>query len=74
MRKVKQEADRQLKEFSDNLANMSKLKLFLEHSSNQYAQYLSASALKNLLGDNWGKIPINEKIAIKDYLLNFLAN
>jgi hypothetical protein len=53
---------------------MSKLKLFLEHSSNQYAQYLSASALKNLLGDNWGKIPINEKIAIKDYLLNFLAN
>lgn len=53
---------------------MSKLKLFLENSRNQYAQYLSASSLKNLLGDNWNKIPVAEKIAIKDYLLNFLAN
>jgi hypothetical protein len=71
---VKQEADRQLKEYSENIGNLSKLKLFLEHSRNQYAQYLSASALKNLLGDNWNKIPVNEKLAIKDYLLNFLAN
>ena len=43
-------------------------------SHNDYAQYLSASALKNLLGDNWLKIPLEEKVAIKDYLLNFLAN
>ena len=35
---------------------------------------MSASALKNLLGDNWNKIPVNEKLAIKEYLLNFLAN
>jgi hypothetical protein len=27
-----------------------------------------------LLSDNWNKIPVQEKIAIKDYLLNFLAN
>lgn len=63
-----------LKEFTENLANISKLKYFLEHSGNQYAQYLSASALKNLLGDNWNKIPLSEKAAIKDYLLNFLAS
>ncbi len=48
--------------------------MFLEHSRNQYAQYLSASALKNILGENWNKIPVQEKMAIKDYLLNFLAN
>jgi hypothetical protein len=35
---------------------------------------LAASALKNLLGDNWLKIPIQEKMVIKDYLLGFLAN
>jgi hypothetical protein len=55
------------------LGNISKLKAVLEHSRNQYAQFLSASALKNLLGDNWGKIPVQEKMGIKDYLLNFLA-
>ena len=63
-----------MKEFSENLANISKLKGVLEHSRNQYAQYLSASALKNLLGDNWMKIPVQEKMGIKDYLLNFLAS
>jgi len=63
-----------LKDFTENIANIPKLKAFLEQSANQYAQYLAASSLKNLLGDNWLKIPLQEKAAIKDYLLNFLAS
>eukprot|EP00347_Sterkiella_histriomuscorum_P000570 403375338 len=70
----KQQADFKLKSFTENVANIPKLKHFLESSSNSYAQYLSASALKNLLGDNWLKIPLEEKVAIKEYLLGFLAN
>lgn len=70
---VKQEADRLLKEFTEDITSIPKLKIFLEQSQNHYAQYLAASALKNLLGDNWGKIPVTEKAGIKDYLLNFLA-
>ena len=62
-----------LKEFTENLANITKLKVILEQSTNQYAQYLAATSLKNLLGDNWPKIPVFEKMSIKDYLLNFLA-
>ena len=67
------EADRILKEFTESTANIARLKLFLEQSTNKYAQYLAATALKNLLGDNWGKIPVQDKAGIKDYLLNFLA-
>ena len=46
----------------------------MELSTNKYVQFLSATSLKNLLGEHWTKIPLNEKMAIKDYLLNFLAS
>jgi len=45
----------------------------LESSNNTYAQFLAASSIKNLFNEHWIKIPVEEKIAIKDYLLNYLA-
>ena len=54
------------------MTNLPKLKYFLESSSNSYVQYLCASAMKTLLTDYWLKIPMNEKIAIKNYLVNYL--
>ena len=51
---------------------MGQLKYIIENSQNPYAQYLAASGLKLLLTDNWLKIPINEKAAIKNYLVNYL--
>lgn len=53
---------------------MGKLKFIIESSANPYAQYLAASAVKILLTDHWLKIPGEEKVAIKNYLLNYLMN
>jgi hypothetical protein len=34
---------------------------------------LAASGMKAIFSDHWNKIPVEEKMAIKDYLLNYLA-
>jgi hypothetical protein len=36
-------------------------------------QALAATGLKNLFTKHWSGIPSQEKLAIKDYILNFLA-
>ena len=46
----------------------------MELSQNNYVQFLAASALKNILGECWLKIGIQDKMAIKEYLMNFLVN
>jgi hypothetical protein len=38
-----------------------------------YAQYLSASGIKQIFVENWLKIDAQDKTSIKDYLLNFLV-
>ena len=53
---------------------MAKLKFFIENSSNQYVSFLGASAIKTLLSDCWLKIPMAEKVAIKEYLVNYLKS
>lgn len=70
---AKSAADEQLKQFSENTENVPKLKYILENSQSVYAQYLSASALKNLFSVHWNKISVQEKVAIKSYLIEFLA-
>ncbi len=52
---------------------MAKLRFFLEQSRNSYAQYLAASGIKQLLTDQWLKVETQEKLQIKNYLLQFLA-
>jgi len=66
------EADTQLKIFNDDFGNFFKLKFILENSTNNYARYLSASALKNQIQDNWSKLPSEEKKWVKQYILTFL--
>ena len=64
----------ELKVFAEKPENLDKLVYILENSANAYAQYLSGSAVKTILSENWNKIPVEQKVAIKDYLLNFLIN
>jgi hypothetical protein len=35
---------------------------------------MGASAMKTLLSERWVKIPMNEKVAIKQYLVSYLSN
>lgn len=73
MIQAKLDADQKLKEFTSNLQNVPILQKFLTFSSINYVQYLAASALKNLLTENWDKISFNDKFNIKFYILNYLC-
>ena len=46
----------------------------MENSNSKYVKYLSASAMKQLFSTHWTKIPLEEKIAIKDYMLQYLRD
>ena len=50
------------------------LRYFIENSNSKYVKYLSASALKQLFTTHWTKIPVQEKFAIKDYMLQYLRD
>ena len=70
----KKEANKNLELFNSDAQNLPKLKFFLEESKNSYVQYLVASAMKQLLTDHWLKIPITEKVAIKEYLIAYFKS
>ena len=70
---TRQSADNALKTFIEEPGNLGLLKQFLENTQQVHAQALAASALKNLFVKHWAVITADEKIAIKDYILNFLA-
>lgn len=53
---------------------MPQLKFFIENSQNPFAQYLAASAMKSMLTDCWHKVPLQEKVNIKNYLVNYLMS
>ena len=56
------------------MQNLPRLKYFIENSANQYAKFLAASALKQLLTDHWHNIQLEEKSAIRRYLLSYLMS
>jgi hypothetical protein len=70
----KSQANLALNVFTENPQNLEKLRFVLENSNSVYSQYLAASSLKQLFTTHWSKIPSQEKVGIKDYLLNFLVN
>jgi len=48
------------------------LKFYLEKSDSRFVQFVAASALKCLFTEHWLKIPVSEKLSIKDFVINFL--
>ena len=69
----RKQANEKLKNFTEDVSNLGALKLFLEKSSSKYVQFVAASALKQLFTQNWSKIPVNEKLGIKDFLINLMV-
>jgi len=69
----RQRADRELKIFTEDVSNIGALKSYLEKSSSKFAQFVAASALKQLFMEHWSKIPVNEKLSIKDFVTSFLV-
>ena len=55
------------------MQNLGALKFFLEKSDSRFVQFASASALKRLFTEHWLKIPVADKLSIKDFVVNFLV-
>ena len=54
------------------LANIPKLMYFLQNSVNTYAQYLSASFVKEIVTKDWSKIELLLKVQTREQLLQWL--
>lgn len=54
------------------LANIPKLMYFLQNSVNTYAQYLSASFVKEIFTNDWSKIELLLKVQTREQLLQWL--
>ena len=72
--KSKQDANQSLNQFTSDPANFVKLKCILENSKHTYGRYLAASALKQILSENWGQIEKEHKIEIRNYLISTLKD
>lgn len=66
--------DKSLQLFNGDVNNLSKLKQILENSQNNYAKFLATSAIKQLMSDNWLKIPSEQRQDIKIFLLSYISN
>ena len=55
------------------MQNLGALKFFLEQSESRFVQFAAASALKRLFTEYWPKIPVSDKLSIKDFVINFLV-
>lgn len=68
----RQHANESLKQFTDDVGNLQLLLYFVQNSNSKYVQYLSLSALKQLITDNWLKVSFEQINNIKNYILHFL--
>ena len=61
-----------MKKFTEDVQNLPMLRYFMENSDSKEVKFLSASAMKQLFTAHWLKIPVQEKMAIKEYMLRYL--
>lgn len=69
----RQRADEELKVFTEDVQNLAALKSYMEQSRSKFVQYVAVSALKQIFTEHWSKIPVDEKLTIKDFLINFIV-
>lgn len=69
---ARQHANESLKQFTDDVSNLQLLQYFVQNSNSKYVQYLSLSALKQLVTENWLKVSSEQLDNIKNYILLYL--
>ncbi|XP_033102804.1 exportin-7-like isoform X2 [Anneissia japonica] len=68
------EAEKALVNFVNSPDCLTKCQLLLERGSSAYAQLLAASSLTKLVSRNAQVLPLEQRIDIKNYVLNYLAS
>eukprot|EP00058_Branchiostoma_floridae_P015574 XP_002601062.1 hypothetical protein BRAFLDRAFT_75498 [Branchiostoma floridae] len=69
----RQEAEKALLNFTNAPNCLSKCQLLLERGTSGYAQLLAASSLTKLVSRNSAGLPLEQRIDIRNYVLNYLA-
>ncbi|XP_070539906.1 exportin-7-like isoform X2 [Ptychodera flava] len=67
------EAEKALVNFTDSPDCLNRCQLLLERGNSPYSQLLAASSLTKLVSRNTGSLPLEQRIDIRNYVLNYLA-
>uniref|UniRef100_A0A4W3JC21 Exportin 7 n=1 Tax=Callorhinchus milii TaxID=7868 RepID=A0A4W3JC21_CALMI len=67
------EAEKALVEFTNSADCLNKCQLLLERGSSSYSQLLAATCLTKLVSRTTNPLPLEQRIDIRNYVLNYLA-
>ncbi|XP_077991950.1 exportin-7-like [Glandiceps talaboti] len=67
------EAEKALVNFTNSPDCLSRCQLLLERGNSPYSQLLAASSLTKLVSRNTGNLPLEQRIDMRNYVLNYLA-
>uniref|UniRef100_A0AAR2KVF4 Importin N-terminal domain-containing protein n=1 Tax=Pygocentrus nattereri TaxID=42514 RepID=A0AAR2KVF4_PYGNA len=67
------QAEKALVEFTNSPDCLSKCQLLLERGSSSYSQLLAATCLSKLVSRTSNPLPLEQRIDIRNYVLNYLA-
>uniref|UniRef100_A0A672SR48 Exportin-7-like n=1 Tax=Sinocyclocheilus grahami TaxID=75366 RepID=A0A672SR48_SINGR len=67
------QAEKALVEFTNSPDCLSKCQLLLESGSSSYSQLLAATCLSKLVSRTGNPLPLEQRIDIRNYVLNYLA-
>ncbi|PIN99540.1 hypothetical protein AB205_0221830 [Aquarana catesbeiana] len=67
------QAEKALVEFTNSPECLSKCQLLLERGSSSYSQLLAATCLTKLVSRSSNPLPLEQRIDIRNYVLNYLA-
>uniref|UniRef100_A0A6Q2Z3G4 Importin N-terminal domain-containing protein n=1 Tax=Esox lucius TaxID=8010 RepID=A0A6Q2Z3G4_ESOLU len=70
---VRLQAEKALVEFTNSPDCLSKCQLLLERGSSSYSQLLAATCLSKLVSRTSNPLPLEQRIDIRNYVLNYLA-
>uniref|UniRef100_A0A8C7V2Z8 Exportin 7 n=1 Tax=Oncorhynchus mykiss TaxID=8022 RepID=A0A8C7V2Z8_ONCMY len=70
---VRLQAEKALVEFTNSPDCLSKCQLLLERGSSSYSQLLAATCLSKLVSRTSNPLPLEHRIDIRNYVLNYLA-
>uniref|UniRef100_A0A4W6FMV5 Exportin 7 n=1 Tax=Lates calcarifer TaxID=8187 RepID=A0A4W6FMV5_LATCA len=70
---VRHQAEKALVEFTNSPDCLSKCQLLLERGSSSYSQLLAATCLSKLVSRTSNPLPLEQRIDIRNYVLNYLA-
>uniref|UniRef100_A0A8C5CXG2 Exportin 7 n=1 Tax=Gadus morhua TaxID=8049 RepID=A0A8C5CXG2_GADMO len=70
---VRHQAEKALVEFTNSTDCLSKCQLLLERGSSSYSQLLAATCLSKLVSRTGNPLPLEQRIDIRNYVLNYLA-